>query len=113
MLREFGFPEVAAPIACHMNLAFSAGRLDECAIVYLADKLVRGEICVSLETRFGPALDRFANDVSALAGVQRRLDSARAIRAALEARIGPLGIDDETAPSEPAGGGSWPAAIAV
>ena len=113
LLREFGFPEVAAPVACHMNLAFDAGRLNECAVVYLADKLVQGESRVSLETRFGSALDRFANDPSALAGVQRRLDSARAIRAALEARIGLVGIEDETALSEPAGGGSWPAAIAV
>jgi putative nucleotidyltransferase with HDIG domain len=113
LLREFGFPEVAATVACHMNLAFDAGRLDECAVVYLADKLVRGEIRVSLEARFSAALDRFANDPSALAGVQRRLDCARAIRAAVEARIGPLEIDDETALSEPAEGGLWPAAIAV
>ena len=29
LLREFGFPELAAPVARHMNLAFDAGRLDE------------------------------------------------------------------------------------
>jgi putative nucleotidyltransferase with HDIG domain len=113
LLREFGFPEVAAPVARHMNLAFDAGRLDESAVVYLADKLIQGEARVTLESRFGPALDRFASDPSALAGVQRRLDSARAICAAVEARIGPLGTEDETALGQPAGGGSWPAAIAV
>jgi putative nucleotidyltransferase with HDIG domain len=113
LLREFGFPEVAAPVARHMNLAFDAGRLDECAVVYLADKLVQGETRVSLETRFAPALERFANDPSALAGVQRRLAIARAICAAVEARIGPLGTEDETAVGQPAGGGAWPAAIAV
>jgi len=113
LLRAFGFPEVAAPVARHMNLAFDAGRLDECAVVYLADKLVRGETRVSLDTRFSAALDRFANDPSALAGVRRRLDSARAILAAVEARIGPLGMEDEEALIQPAGGGSWPAAIAV
>jgi hypothetical protein len=96
-----------------MNLDFDVGRLDEGAVVYLADKLVQGETRVSLETRFGPALERFANDPSALAGVRRRLDSARAIYAEVEARIGPLGIDDESALDQPAGGGSWPAAIAV
>ena len=53
LLREFGFPEVAAPVARHMDLAFDAGRLDEGAVVYLADKLVQGESRVSLETRFG------------------------------------------------------------
>ena len=113
LLREFGFPEVAAPVARHMNLAFDAGRLDECAVVYLADKLVQGETRVSLDARFGAALGRFAGDPSALAGVQRRLDSARAICAALEARIGPLDMEDEAALIQPAGEGSWPAAIAV
>jgi putative nucleotidyltransferase with HDIG domain len=113
LLREFGFPEIAAPVARHMNLAFDAARLDECAVVYLADKLVQDETRVSLETRFAPTLDRFAGDLTALAGVRRRLASARAIRAAVEARIGPLGIEDETALGQPAGGGAWPAAIAV
>jgi hypothetical protein len=112
-LREFGFSELAAPVARHMKFSFDAGRLDESAVVYLADKLVRGETRVSLETRFASALDRFAGDPSALAGVRRRLASARAVCAAVEARIGPLGIEDETALSQPAGGGSWPAAIAV
>ena len=97
LLREFGFPELAAPVARHMNLAFDAGRLDESAVVYLADKLVQGETRVSLETRFAPALDRFAGDPSALAGVRRRLASARAICAAVEARIGSLAIDDDAA----------------
>ena len=113
LLREFGFPEVAAPVARHMNLVFDAGRLDESAVVYLADKFVRGETRVSLEARFAPGLDRFAGDPSALAGVRRRLANAGAIAKALEARIGPLGIDDETTHGQPAGGGSWPAAIAV
>jgi len=90
LLRAFGFPEVAAPVARHMSLAFDAGRLDETAIVYLADKLVRGEARVSLRERFAPALERFAGDPSALAGVQRRLASAEAVAKALEARIGPL-----------------------
>jgi len=112
LLREFGFPEIAAPVARHMNLAFDAGRLDESAVVYLADKLVRGETRVTLETRFAPGLDRFAGDPSALAGVRRRLASARAIAKAFEARIGPLAIDDVAAIAEPAGGASWPAAIA-
>jgi putative nucleotidyltransferase with HDIG domain len=113
LLREFGFPELAAPVARHMNFSFDAGRLDEGAVVYLADKLVQGEARVSLETRFASALAHFAGDPSALAGVRRRLASARAIRSAVEARIGPLGSEDQTALAPPAGGGSWPAAIAV
>ena len=113
LLREFGFPELAAPVARHMNLAFDAGRLDESAVVYLADKLVQGVSRVSLEARFAPALDRFAGDLSALAGVRRRLASARAIFEAIEARIGSVTIEDGAALAPPAEGASWPAAIAV
>jgi putative nucleotidyltransferase with HDIG domain len=113
LLREFGFPEIAAPVARHMNFSFAAGRLDESAVVYLADKLVQGETRVTLETRFAPGMDRFAGDPSALAGMRRRLASAKAIAKALEARIGSLAVDDVAALAEPAGGGSWPAAIAV
>jgi len=112
MLRDFGFPELVPPVAQHMSLAFG-GRLDESAIVYLADKLVQGESRVSLIARFAPALERFAGDPSAIAGVRRRLASAEAIAAALEARIGPLDVDDKTETSAPAGEGEWPAAIAV
>ena len=86
---------------------------DHGAVVYLADKLVQGETRVSLETRFAPGLDRFAGDPSALAGVRRRLASARAIFEAIEARIGSLAIDDDTALAPPTEGASWPAAIAV
>jgi len=96
-----------------MNLAFDAGRLDESAVVYLADKLVQGVSRVSLEARFAPAPDRFAGDLSALAGVRRRLASARAIFEAIEARIGSVTIEDGAALAPPAEGASWPAAIAV
>jgi putative nucleotidyltransferase with HDIG domain len=113
LLREFGFPEIATPVARHMNFSFGAGRLDESAVVYLADKLVQGETRVTLETRFAPGMERFAGDLSALAGVRRRLAGAQAIAKAIEARIGPLETGDETALGQPAGGDSWPAAIAV
>ena len=113
LLRDFGFPEVAAPVSRHMNFAFDGSRLDESAIVYLSDKLVQGEARVALETRFAPALARFASDPSALEGVQRRFASAQAIARALEERIGSLESVEETPPSVAMEGGSWPAANAV
>jgi molybdenum cofactor cytidylyltransferase len=42
------FPKVAYVIACYQDLDYSGGRLDEAAIVYLADKLVAGETVVSI-----------------------------------------------------------------
>jgi molybdenum cofactor cytidylyltransferase len=89
LLREFGFPAVAEVAARHQNLAFD-GRVDESAVVYLADKLVRGEAWVGLEARFAPALACFADDPDALAGAKRRYANAQAILGAIESRIGPL-----------------------
>jgi hypothetical protein len=93
-----------------MSFAFDSGRLDETAIVYLADKLVKGEARVSLKQRFAAALEHFGDDPASLAGVRRRLVSAEAIAKALEARIGPLGDAGESAAAEE---GSQARAIAV
>ena len=73
-------------------MAISGGdrRLDEAAVVYLADKLVQGETAVSLDARFAPALLRFVNDPEAFAAANRRYAEANAILEAIEARIGRL-----------------------
>ena len=96
LVREFGFPAVANVAARHQTIAFD-GSIDESAVVYLADKLVRGETRVSLETRFAPAFKRFAEDPGALAGAKMRYADAQAILAAIEARIGP--VDAPPAPT--------------
>ena len=90
MVSAFGFPELAPTVARHMDAPDDAMRLDEGAVVYLADKLIQGERAVSLEARFGPALIRFADDPEALAGARRRFAGALAVRDAIEARIGSL-----------------------
>jgi molybdenum cofactor cytidylyltransferase len=96
-LREFGFPRVADVVARHMTIAFD-GRIDESAVLYLADKLVQGEASVQLETRFAPAFARFARDPEALAGAMRRYAEAQAILSAVESRIGPLDLATAPAP---------------
>jgi putative nucleotidyltransferase with HDIG domain len=78
ILARHGFPEVGAIVARHMTLGFD-GRLDEAAIVYLADKLISGTARVALEERFAPALKRFRNDPEALAAAHARFAEARAI----------------------------------
>ena len=90
LLREFGFPGVADLVACHMTITFDGSRIDEGAVLYLADKLIQGEMRVRLEERFAPALTRFEDDAVALASVRRRYTDARAILSAVEARIGTL-----------------------
>lgn len=90
-VAAFGFAETAAVVAAHMEVAFAEGdALDERHVVYLADKLVKGEQPVSLEERFAPALGIFADDPEALAGARRRRAAAVAVLDAVEARIGPV-----------------------
>lgn len=88
ILRSMDFPRVATVVAAHTELDFSGGQLDERAIVYLADKLVRGENLATLEQRFQPALARFSDNPAALHAVQGRMATAQAVALAVERRLG-------------------------
>lgn len=97
LMHEYGFPGVADVVARHMTIDFD-GRIDESAVVYLADKLVQGEGLVPLETRFAPAFARFAGEPKALAGAQRRYADAQAILSAIESLTGPVDLQTGPAP---------------
>jgi molybdenum cofactor cytidylyltransferase len=86
ILRAMEFAKVAEIVASHTNLATSS-KLDESAIVYLADKLVRGEEEVTITERYQPALDRFRNDPVALQAAQRRKDAAFEVAIGVVARL--------------------------
>ena len=88
ILRAMHDPQVAAIVAAHTDLDFSSARLDEKAIVYLADKLVRGEERVTIDQRFQPALDRFRNNSAAFEAATRRMQTAKEVLLAVEARLG-------------------------
>ena len=57
-------------------------------IVYLADKLVQGDMPVSLETKFGRKLDKYADNPDALSAIQKRLEDATKIKKQLERTTG-------------------------
>ncbi|MGD0641998.1 MAG: hypothetical protein ABSC22_14720, partial [Roseiarcus sp.] len=101
LLRECGFPNVAAVVACHMAISFDGEHVDEGAVVYLADKLVRGTTRVSLEERFAPGFAHFAGDPAALAGARQRYAAAQAILRIVETHGGMPGC--ETAPATMSG----------
>jgi putative nucleotidyltransferase with HDIG domain len=86
ILRAMGFAKVAEIVAAHTDLA-TYSKLDESAIVYLADKLVRGEEEVTITERFQPALDRLGNDPVALQAAHRRKDAAFEVALAVVARL--------------------------
>jgi len=88
LLRHLGFGEVASVVAAHTDFAFEGGRLDEAAIVFLADKSVTGERVVGLAQRFHRAFERFKNNPTALASVLRRRTIAEAIAQDIENCLG-------------------------
>jgi putative nucleotidyltransferase with HDIG domain len=93
ILRSMDFPQVAEIVGAHTDLGFSSSGLDESAIVYLADKLVRGEDLVTIPQRFQSALVRFGNDPLARKAAQRRMETAKEVAFAVETRLGaPLSI---------------------
>lgn len=98
ILSAMGFDRVAEIVAAHTDLG-GFRKLDESAIVYLADKLVRREEPVTLEERFAPAFTRFRKDSAALLAARRRLADAKSVLLAVEkqtgARLATL-LSDET-----------------
>jgi putative nucleotidyltransferase with HDIG domain len=86
-LRSMDLPRVATVVGAHTDLDFG-GRLDESAIVYLADKLVRGKDLVTIDQRFAPSLARFSDNPPALHAVQSRMATAQAVALAVETRLG-------------------------
>ena len=75
-LRELGYPDIADCIRQHHDPDSTA--LGEAALLYLADKAVRGSQRVPLEERFAASLEKCKTS-EALAAHRRRLDAAREI----------------------------------
>ena len=73
-IRALGYPEVADVIAQHHD--FDGDRLDEAALLFLADKYVRGTERVSLEERFATSAGRCTDD-EARAAHERRFQAAK------------------------------------
>ncbi|MGB5983996.1 MAG: DVU_1551 family NTP transferase [Desulfobacterales bacterium] len=88
-LNDLGFGRVGTVVAAHHDLLTpAADTLDECAILYLADKLVWGDKRVPLEDRFKVAMERFGHQARVRAKILQRLDKAKAIVRVLERKTG-------------------------
>jgi molybdenum cofactor cytidylyltransferase len=88
LLRSMEFSRVAESVASHMEPDLTREEIGEPEVVFLADKLVRGESYVGLEERFRPALARFQDDHGALGAARRRLSVAQGVAARIEAWLG-------------------------
>lgn len=88
LITRLGYPAVAEAIRSHMDLAFDDGAPDAAAVVFIADKLVREDRLVPLESRFQPAFERYADQPDALAAARRKYQNARNVLDAIETRAG-------------------------
>jgi putative nucleotidyltransferase with HDIG domain len=75
-LRTLGYPEVAEVVAQHHD--FEGGKLNEAALLYLADKYVQGDREVPLEERFAESRARCTTG-DALQAHERRYETAKQI----------------------------------
>jgi hypothetical protein len=96
LLRGLGFPGLAAVIESHMDIRVSPdGPIDESQVVFLADKLVLGNVPVSLEERFSAAAKRYGLFPEMRSVMERRMKSALCIKEKIEAAAGsalPAGV---------------------
>lgn len=93
ILAREGYPAVAELVACHHDFAAAAWEQEfvlEAAIVYLADKQIRGVERVSVSERFGRSKKRCMaqkNAEEALAFHQMRWEQAKTVEQYIEQRL--------------------------
>jgi molybdenum cofactor cytidylyltransferase len=88
-LREMGYDKVADVVASHMNIHIQEDApFHAREVVYLADKLVRGDRLVCLSERFGDKGVQFADVPEAKRAVTARFQNALKIRDRFESKTG-------------------------
>ena len=85
MLCSLGFPAVAGSVAMHMDFDYEPGeRLNETAIMYLADKLVQRDRLVPIDERFAPAWMKYPPGHELYPLIFRRFIVAKTILSGVE-----------------------------
>ena len=89
ILDGWGFSSVARIIAPHsdMDVADHAP-ITHREIIFLADKYFKGDLPVSLQTRYGAKMKQYGKNPEARAHVKRRLEHALKSKARIERRAG-------------------------
>jgi len=89
ILKEMGFVRVADIVAAHMDYDFEKSRkINETAVIFLADKLIREDRPANLAERFQKKMDRYAEIPEAKDAVRRRFLQASLVKRAVEDIIG-------------------------
>lgn len=89
ILREEGYPEVADIVGAHNNLEYS-GRLPvtEKEIVFIADKLVKGDQMVTVIYTYDHKIKACGNDAQTVSELKKSKEVALRIKTAIEQETG-------------------------
>ncbi|SFG30205.1 CTP:molybdopterin cytidylyltransferase MocA [Desulfotomaculum arcticum] len=89
LITNMGFSGVARIIACHMGDGLEPGAgIGEKELVYLADKLLRGDKPVTLTERFSRSMQCFAGEPEIQQAVRARRSLAESIKQRVEQELG-------------------------
>lgn len=89
LLKELGFPAVAKIVGLHRDIfPRKNDDLNEEEVLYLADKMVRGNRLVPLQESYQNAKKRFASDPQAGAAAEKRWADTFVIQEKVEKKIG-------------------------
>jgi molybdenum cofactor cytidylyltransferase len=94
IVREMGYPGVAALIETHTDIVPCAGGdVSAAEVLYLADKLVIDDRVVTLSERFGRAMERYADKPERAGRIKVRHENAISILNRIQARTGPINFN--------------------
>ncbi|MFH0784401.1 MAG: NTP transferase domain-containing protein [Pseudomonadota bacterium] len=89
ILHRLGLPQLAEIVAAHRDISPPLPEhLTEKEVVYLADKLVRGTLRVSVQQRFAEKLELYAESQETCRAINSRLANALAVQSLVEAALG-------------------------
>jgi len=89
ILKEIGYEYVGYIISTHIDIAVNEkGRITENEILYLADKLVKEDSIMPLESRFRQYMNAYGDNLEALEKIKNRYDAAEKIIKKLENSTG-------------------------
>lgn len=89
MLLNFGYPQIAAIVATHMDLEFKAqDDISEKEVLFLADKKISGTRIVALDERLAAKIKQLADNPDGKAAAEKRLGTAMKIEQRIKSIIG-------------------------
>ncbi|MFO7929988.1 MAG: DVU_1551 family NTP transferase [Thermodesulfobacteriota bacterium] len=89
LLRKMGLDDMAPAVASHRDVKPGReGGVGTTEVVFIADKMIRGEKRVEIKDRFQEKLDLYSRDPEAVAAISGRLENALEVEKAIRKIIG-------------------------